>query len=107
QRLCFQLKKQEMFLEYPQSKDADDSFDWEKHDVGKNGNHTKHYEKKLTGNAHTLAGEGETRGFSGTDDRNDTIPESVIPKRLPSQEGTNGKMLHTLSRTVNSKYKIK
>ncbi|CAF1463179.1 unnamed protein product, partial [Didymodactylos carnosus] len=106
QRLCFQLKKQEMFLEYPQSKDADDSFDWEKHDVGKNGNHTKHYEKKLTGNAHTLAGEGETRGFSGTDDRNDTIPESVIPKRLPSQEGTNGKMLHTLSRTVN-KYVIK
>ncbi|CAF1494260.1 unnamed protein product [Didymodactylos carnosus] len=31
QRLCFQLKKQETFLEYLQSKDADDLFDWERH----------------------------------------------------------------------------
>lgn len=67
-------------------------------------NDTKHYEEKLTGNAHTLAGEGRTNGFSGTDDRNDTMPESIIPKRLSSQEGTNGKMLHILSRKVNSQY---
>ena len=67
-------------------------------------NETKYYKEKLTGNAHTLAGEGETKGFSGTDDRNDTMPESVVPKRLPSQEGTNGKMLHILSRERNSKY---
>ncbi|CAF1198957.1 unnamed protein product [Rotaria sordida] len=64
----------------------------------------KHYVKKLTGNAHTLAGEGKTRGFSGTDDRNDTMPESVIPERLLSQKGTNGKMLHILSRKLNSEY---
>ncbi|CAF4456495.1 unnamed protein product [Rotaria sp. Silwood2] len=62
----------------------------------------KHYKKKLTGNAHTLAGEGETKGFSGTDDRNDTMPESVVPERLSSQSGTNGKMLHILSREINS-----
>ncbi|CAF3814018.1 unnamed protein product [Rotaria sp. Silwood1] len=31
QRLCFQLKKQKMFLEYLQSKDADDHFDWDEH----------------------------------------------------------------------------
>ncbi|CAF1494243.1 unnamed protein product [Didymodactylos carnosus] len=57
----------------------------------------KYYKRKLTGNAHTLAGEGETKGFSGTDDRNDIMPESIIPKRLPSQKETNGKMLHILS----------
>ncbi|CAF2238525.1 unnamed protein product [Rotaria magnacalcarata] len=67
-------------------------------------NDTKHYKKKLTGNAHTLAGEGKMKGFSGTDDRNDTMPENVIPKRLTSQEGTNGKMLHILSRKINNKY---
>ncbi|CAF3987803.1 unnamed protein product, partial [Rotaria sordida] len=67
-------------------------------------NDTKYYEKKLTGNAHTLAGEGQTKGFSGTDDRNDTMPESIVAKRLPTQEGTNGKLLHILSREVNKKY---
>lgn len=67
-------------------------------------NDTKYYEKKLTGNAHSLAGEGKTNGFSGTDDRNDTMPESVVSKRLASQVGTNGKMLHILSRKVNQKY---
>ncbi|CAM4943621.1 unnamed protein product [Rotaria socialis] len=67
-------------------------------------NDIKHYKKKLTGNAHTLAGEGKTKGFSGTDDRNDTMPESVVPKRLPSQMGTNGKMLYILSRDKNRKY---
>ncbi|CAF1395285.1 unnamed protein product [Adineta steineri] len=51
-------------------------------------NETKHYEKKLTGNAHTLAGEGKTNGFSGTDDRNDTMPESIVSKRLASQTNT-------------------
>ncbi|CAF1297009.1 unnamed protein product [Rotaria sp. Silwood1] len=60
--------------------------------------------KKLTGNAHTLAGKGRTKGFSGTDDRNDTMPESVIPERLPSQKGINGKMLHILSRKINNTY---
>ncbi|CAF4664694.1 unnamed protein product [Rotaria sp. Silwood2] len=68
-------------------------------------NDIKHYEKKLTGNAHTLAGEGKTKGFSGTDDRNDTMPESVVPERLPSQRGTNGKMLHILSRKINNRYR--
>ncbi|CAF2090386.1 unnamed protein product [Rotaria magnacalcarata] len=70
-------------------------------------NDTKYYDKKLTGNAHTLAGEGKTNGFSGTDDRNDTIPESVVSKRLASQLGTNGKMLHILSRKINEKYESK
>ena len=67
-------------------------------------NETKYYEKKLTGNAHTLAGEGETKGFSGTDDRNDTMPESIVTERLASQVGTNGKMLHILSRKINQIY---
>ncbi|CAF1375327.1 unnamed protein product [Adineta ricciae] len=67
----------------------------------------KYYEKKLTGNAHTLAGEGKTKGFSGTNDCNDTMPESIIPKLLTSQEGTNGKMLHILSRKINTKYQSK
>ncbi|CAF2921607.1 unnamed protein product [Rotaria sp. Silwood2] len=70
-------------------------------------NGTKYYEKKLTGNAHTLAGEGKTKGFSGTDDCNDTMPEPIAPNRLPSQEGTNGKMLHILSRDVNKTYQSK
>ncbi|CAF1555422.1 unnamed protein product, partial [Rotaria sordida] len=67
-------------------------------------NDIKHYEKKLTGNAHTLAEEGRTKGFSGIDDRIDTMPESGIPERLSSQKGTNGKMLHILSRKINNKY---
>lgn len=70
-------------------------------------NNTEYYEKKLSGNAHTLAGEGQTKGFYGTDDRNDTMPESIVPKRLSSQEGTNGKMLHILSRKINSTYQSK
>ncbi|CAF4381519.1 unnamed protein product [Rotaria sp. Silwood2] len=70
-------------------------------------NGTKYYEKKLTGNAHTLAGEGKTKGFSGTKDCNDTMPEPIAPNRLPSQEGTNGKMLHILSRDVNKTYQSK
>ncbi|CAF4497659.1 unnamed protein product [Rotaria sp. Silwood2] len=70
-------------------------------------NDTKYYEKKLTGNAHTLAGEEKTNGFSGTDDRNDTMPKSIVSKRLASQLGTNGKMLHILSRKINKKYESK
>ncbi|CAF1307775.1 unnamed protein product, partial [Rotaria sp. Silwood1] len=70
-------------------------------------NDTKYFEKKITGNAHTLAGEGKNNGFSGTDDRNDTMPESIVSKRLYSQLGTNGKMLHILSRKINQKYETK
>lgn len=67
-------------------------------------NDIKHCENKLTVNAHTLA---ETRGFSGTDDRNDMTPESIVPKRVPFQEETNGMMLHILSREANKTYESK
>ncbi|KAH3760540.1 DUF3638 family protein [Pelomyxa schiedti] len=65
----------------------------------------KHYATKITGNGHTLASEGQTKGFSGTDDRRDTMPEAVVSKRLPSQEGTDGKMLHILTRTGNRSFR--
>ena len=66
----------------------------------------KFFKKKLTGNSHDISGEGATKGFSGTDDRNDTMPESIISKRLPDQFGTNGKMLHIMSRSVNKTYRV-
>ena len=66
----------------------------------------KFFQKKLTGNSHDISGEGPTKGFSGTDDRNDTMPESIISQRLPDQFGTNGKMLHIIGRVINKKYKV-
>ncbi|CAF2773440.1 unnamed protein product [Rotaria sp. Silwood2] len=51
-----------------------------------------------------MKNKGRTKGFSGTDDHNDTMPKSVIPVRLLSQKGTNGKILHISSRKINDKY---
>ena len=65
----------------------------------------KQFKKKLTGNAHNLSGEGEIKGFSGTDDRNDTMPDSIVPKRLPAQQSTNGKMIHIICRNINRGYR--
>ncbi len=65
----------------------------------------KYYERKITGNAHTLAGEGNTTGFSGTDDRKETMPATVVSCCLPPQASINGKMLHIVTRVVNSTYR--
>lgn len=63
-----------------------------------------HYPYKISANSHTIAGDGENKGFSGTDDRRDTMPDMIVSKKLPSQLGTNGKMLHILSREKNTSY---
>lgn len=62
----------------------------------------KYYKEKITGNAHTLAGASNTTGFSGTDDRKDTLPATVESKAL--EVYTNGKMVHLMTRASNRTY---
>ncbi|OCB06993.1 DUF3638 family protein [Tetrahymena thermophila SB210] len=66
--------------------------------------HVKHYKRRITSNAHSLVSESQTKGFSGTDDKNDSMPETIIPKKIQSQLETNGKLIHILSREINSQY---
>lgn len=64
----------------------------------------KSYKEKITGNAHTLAGASNTTGFSGTDDRKDTLPATV--KSIAPEAYTNGKMIHLMTRQSNKDYRI-
>ncbi|KAL4512507.1 hypothetical protein ABPG72_020344 [Tetrahymena utriculariae] len=66
--------------------------------------HAKHYKRRITSNAHSLVSESSTKGFSGTDDKNDSMPETIIPQKIQSQLGTNGKLIHILSREINQRY---
>lgn len=67
-------------------------------------NKAKYYERKITGNAHTLAGESNSTGFSGTNDREDTMPATVEARVLSQHLNTNGKMLHIINREINQTY---
>lgn len=41
-----------------------------------------YFKEKISGNAHSLAGEGRTIGFSGTDDNKLTMPANIISTKL-------------------------
>lgn len=64
----------------------------------------KYFTKKISGDAHTLTGQSVTIGFSGTDDRKDTLPAAVESKTQDTQQGTNGQMIHIMIRPANQTY---
>ncbi|XP_018917386.2 uncharacterized protein [Bemisia tabaci] len=59
---------------------------------------------KISANAHSLVGYNAALGFSGTDDRQLTMPFQIESLPAPAQEGTNGKLLSVLSEERNTSY---
>jgi serine/threonine protein kinase len=63
---------------------------------------TKQYLDKITGNANSLVAGPHKRGFSGTRDTQKLMPYDVSSES--HEPSTDGKMLHILSREINSEY---